>query len=174
MDERARTRQDSAPELRAGEPRPVTGARVRRAVTGPFAPAEALAHHVAATVGARLPGDTADDPGVDRRRADRAAYLSPARVLRGERSVDGRIQNLSARGLLISLPASAMDVADAVIVRFALPISGTVVSLPAVAVRVTSGATGIDVGLAFSLVPEESARELARYVTAMAPRDDGR
>lgn len=167
MDERARTRQDSAPDLTPGaryDARPVTGARVRRAVTGPFAPtAEALAQHVAAS-------SCADDRGVDRRRADRAGYLSPARVLRGERAVDGRIQNVSARGLLIALPTSAMDVADAVIVRFALPISGTVVSLPAVAVRVTPGATGIDVGLAFSLVPEESTRELARYVAAMAPR----
>jgi hypothetical protein len=154
MDERARKRQDSAPDLAGG--RPVTGAQVRRAVTGPFASSGTV--------------PSAADPGVDRRRADRAAYLCPARVLRGERAVDGRIQDLSARGLLISLPAAAMDVADAVVVRFALPISGTVVSLPAVAVRVARGATGVDVGLAFSLVPEESARELARYVAAMAPR----
>lgn len=110
------------------------------------------------------------ESGSERRAAPRAVYLSPARLLRGDTSIDGRIQNLSYSGLLIALPASPVSMGDTVVVRFSLPISGNVVSLAATAVRLVPGKTGgVDVGVHFEEPPEDAQMEIARFVLALAP-----
>jgi hypothetical protein len=108
--------------------------------------------------------------GVERRVAPRAVYLSPARLLRGDDTLDGRIQNLSESGLLIALPGGAPAAGAQVVIRFALPISGNVVSLACIAVRLAPGRTGgVDLGVRFVDPPEEAQKEIARFVAALAP-----
>lgn len=108
--------------------------------------------------------------GIERRVAPRATYLSPARLLRGDDTLDGRLQNLSESGLLISLPGGSPAPGESVVIRFALPISGNVVSLAAVAVRLAPCRTGgVDLGVRFVDPPEEAQKEIARFVAALAP-----
>ena len=83
-----------------------------------------------------------------RRATPRASYLTPVRVLRsGGGSVDGSTEDISEGGMLLLGPCVLGD-EEQVQVRFALPITGQVVSVHAVArwrreARDGRGATGL-------------------------------
>ncbi len=87
-------------------------------------------------------------PPVMRRAVPRASYLTPVRVLRsGGVSVDGSIEEISESGMLLLGPC-VLDDEEQVQVRFALPITGQVISLGAVVrwrreARDGRGATGL-------------------------------
>jgi serine/threonine-protein kinase len=113
-----------------------------------------------------LPGDSPrrEEP---RRRHARAPYLTPVRIVRsGDRSVDGNSEDVSEGGLLVFTPWPC-DNGEQVDVRFALPLSGRIVTVKATArwIRTArrSGATGLE----FIDVPKSARQEIADYVRAM-------
>jgi hypothetical protein len=113
-----------------------------------------------------LPED-APQPDVARRRHARAPYLTPVRIVRsGERSVDGNSEDVSEGGLLVFTPWPC-DNGEQVDVRFALPLSGRIVTVKATArwIRTArrSGATGLE----FIDVPAAVRQEIGDYVRAM-------
>ena len=111
-------------------------------------------------------------PPHDARLAGRACYLSPVRVLRDDGVVDGTSRDISASGLLVALPAASLTVGTTVGVRFALPVSGSVVSVRGTVMRVVpSRGAGIDVGLRLSFVPDEAQREIEAFAAALGAAD---
>ena len=100
-----------------------------------------------AYMAAPTPPPPGEDAPEQRRKYARAAYLTPVRVKCGEITVDGTSEDISAGGLLLMVPQDLDE--KNVQVRFALPISGRVVSTEAIArwrssARDGKGATGLE------------------------------
>ena len=112
-------------------------------------------------------------PPVKRRATPRASYLTPVRVMRtGGRSVDGSTEDISEGGMLLLGPG-VLDDAEEVQVRFALPLTGQVISTNAVArwrreARDGRGATGLQ----FVELPAEHGKTIAQYVEFFGVADD--
>lgn len=106
-------------------------------------------------------------PEPTRRRHVRAPYTTPLRIRRASGdNVDGRSEDISEGGMLVLLPAT-LEPGERVEVRFALPTSGRVVRLPAVA-RWTKESRGrAAIGLGFELESADAAADVGRYVTLM-------
>ena len=109
---------------------------------------------------------------VQRRRAKRAPYNTPVQlVLRGQQAptMDGRTEDISEGGILVlSRDGCAAD--QRVVVRFALPMEGKVVSIEA-HVRWVRGAPALGVcamGLEFVDLPPAVRMSVATYVGLMA------
>ncbi len=104
-----------------------------------------------------------------RRQHPRAAYLTPVRVLREDgSSIDSSSEDISVGGMLLLGPELDSD-AERVEVRFALPISGRIVTLGATTrwrsrARDGAGATGLQ----FAELDEASRDEIAKYVDYFA------
>ncbi|MGE3669240.1 MAG: PilZ domain-containing protein, partial [Polyangiaceae bacterium] len=106
-----------------------------------------------------------DVPIPARRKHPRAPYVTPVRVLEAEgRHVDGRTEDISEGGLLV-LAERPCEVAK-VSVRFALPISGKIVSVEAEP-RWVQRARGAAIGLRFLELDPEACTEIRGYVSAM-------
>lgn len=108
------------------------------------------------------------------RRHRRAAYRTPVRVeVSGLGAIDGRSEDVSESGLFVVTRGKLAQGAK-VVVRFALPIDGKVVA-EAGTVRWSrgprSGESGEPhaVGIELAQPSEESLRQIARYVSFMAP-----
>ena len=102
-----------------------------------------------------------------RRRFARAPYVTPARIFRANGStLDGRSEDISVGGLLVLAP-QAFGQEERVTVRFALPITGKLLEVPATArwVKMARG-TGA-VGLEFSALAPDQLAVIENYVTAM-------
>jgi serine/threonine-protein kinase len=106
-------------------------------------------------------------PEPTRRKHVRAPYTTPLRIRRenGE-NVDGRSEDISEGGLLVIIPTPLAS-GERVEVRFALPTSGRMVRLSAVA-RWTKESRGrAAIGLGFELDSPDAAADVARYVALM-------
>jgi serine/threonine protein kinase len=119
-------------------------------------------------------GPQAKSPRADwttRRKHPRAPYTTLARITRqGGKAVDGRIDEVSEGGLQF-VGDCAIDVSERVVLRFALPASGTMIQVAATArwnrtVRGTN-ATGFE----FADLAESAKDELRRYVGLMCRLD---
>lgn len=99
----------------------------------------------------------------EQRRHLRAPFRTPVRLeLPGSAPTDGRSEDISAGGLLIMTKASVTKGAS-LIIRFALPIDGRVVSEEAL-VKWTRGSA---IGVALVSPAAETARQVQRYVELM-------
>ena len=114
----------------------------------------------------------AEDP---RRRAERAPYNTPVRIVFPGGASDGRTEDISEGGLLVLSRAEC--IADQhVAVRFALPVEGKVASVEAVvrwvrARRPSDGPGGRAIGLEFVDLPPSVRASIAQYVSLMADRN---
>lgn len=100
-----------------------------------------------------------------RRAHERASYVTPVRLRRANgEALDGRCEDISEGGLLL-LVDGELAVDEELLVRFALPVSGRIVSEPARArwSRRTRGAFAVGVEL---LSPSEKVREDIRAYVA--------
>lgn len=117
--------------------------------------------------GAAAPPPLPEQPGASRRRFARAPYVTPARILRDNgTTLDGRSEDISVGGLLV-LAAPAFGQAEHVKVRFALPITGKLLEVAAIArwVKMARG-TGA-VGLEFVALAPDHLAVIENYVLAM-------
>jgi serine/threonine protein kinase len=115
---------------------------------------------------ALIPPPLPDLPST-RRRFARAPYVTPVRIFRpGGSLLEGRSEDISAGGLLVLAP-QAFDQEERVTVRFALPITGKLLEVPAIArwVKMARG-TGA-VGLEFCALASEHLSVIQTFVTAM-------
>jgi hypothetical protein len=114
------------------------------------------------------PAAAGSEPATSTRRNHaRAPFVALASLQRaGEASVTSRVEDLSRGGLLV-FGKVAYRAGDAVQVRFALPISGRVIAVPAVVRWSRAARHGIATGLEFGEVPEDASAEIERYVVLM-------
>ena len=101
-----------------------------------------------------------------RRRFPRAPYVTPVRIYHGENVLDGRSEDVSVGGLLVLAPR-AFEQAEAVKVRFALPMTGRVIELGATARWVKAARVNGAVGLEFAALPADAHEVIERYVAMM-------
>jgi eukaryotic-like serine/threonine-protein kinase len=119
-----------------------------------------------ALAGAALPPPLPAAPAT-RRRFARAPYVTPARIFRSNgTTLDGRSEDISVGGLLVLAP-QAFSNEERVKVRFALPITGKLLEVPAIArwVKMARG-TGA-VGLEFAALAPDHLAVIENYVVAM-------
>ena len=103
-----------------------------------------------------------------RRRFARAPYVTPTRIFRANGTMlDGRSEDISAGGLLV-LAQQAFTDAEQVTVRFALPITGKLLEVPATArwVKTARNNQGA-VGLEFKALSPDQLAVIENYVAAM-------
>ena len=101
-----------------------------------------------------------------RRRFPRAPYVTPVRIYHGETVLEGRSEDVSVGGLLVLAP-QAFEQAALVKVRFALPMTGTVIEIDATARWVKAARVTGAVGLQFAALPANAHDVIERYVTMM-------
>ncbi len=105
--------------------------------------------------------------GAQRRRFRRAPYVTPVRVIRPTgQTEDGRSEDLSEGGLLVLLE-SPSNREETVRVRFALPTTGRIIEVPAIAKWVRKVRDHGAVGLEFSELPESARNGIRQYVALM-------
>jgi eukaryotic-like serine/threonine-protein kinase len=119
------------------------------------------------SAGAPVPPRLPEQPST-RRRFARAPYVTPARIFRANGgTLDGRSEDISVGGLLVLAP-QAFDQEERVTVRFALPITGKLLEVPATARWVKNAARGTGaVGLEFAALAPDHLTVIENYVTAM-------
>jgi serine/threonine protein kinase len=103
---------------------------------------------------------------VQRRRTPRAPYLTPVRVSIGTalQYLDGRSQDISESGMQINLPA-ALPVGSTVQLRFALPVTGTLVTVNGVVRWCRDARAGAhSIGVEFVGAIEEGESAIRRYI----------
>jgi hypothetical protein len=110
------------------------------------------------------PSSIAASPAPEQRRHLRAPFRTPVRLeLPGSAPADGRSEDISAGGLLIMTSKGSVATGTSIIVRFALPIDGRVVSEEAT----VKWARGTALGIALVSPAAETARQIQRYVELM-------
>lgn len=150
--------------------RPKTGQPRTRPVTGG---GSVVAGSRPATGGGAAGGRPPTGGVGSRRAARRAPYVAPVRIIAGPRVIDGRVENLSEGGMMLTLPVGLQE-RESVISRFALPMTHTLVSVPATVVWQLPSRPGFEVvGLEFALVDETMRREVQRYIELVGPPDEG-
>jgi serine/threonine protein kinase/Tfp pilus assembly protein PilZ len=121
--------------------------------------------------GARAPAAQPVAPGSEpssRRNFARAPFVTLASLQRGaEAASTARVEDISRGGLLV-LCKVAYTAGDAMLVRFALPISGRVISVPSVVRWARPARHGIATGLEFKELSEPARDEIDRYVALMS------
>jgi serine/threonine-protein kinase len=123
------------------------------------------------------PAPAAKPSPVEQRRAARAPYNTPVRILVQGGVVDGRSEDISEGGLLV-LTLAVCAPGQRVSVRFALPMEGKVVSVEA-DVRWVRGARGVDrqglnaIGIEFRDLPQPVRDSIVRYVALMSEQGGG-
>ncbi|HEY0464843.1 MAG TPA: serine/threonine-protein kinase [Polyangiaceae bacterium] len=102
-----------------------------------------------------------------RRRFARAPYVTPIRILCGNgTSLEGRSEDISVGGLLVLAP-QAFGQEERVSVRFALPITGKLLEVPAIARWVKKARGTGAIGLEFAALAPDQLAVIENYVTAM-------
>ncbi|HYQ01042.1 MAG TPA: serine/threonine-protein kinase [Polyangiaceae bacterium] len=116
--------------------------------------------------GARVPPPLPQPPST-RRRFARAPYVTPVRILCANgTSLDGRSEDISAGGLLVLAP-QAFGNEENVSVRFALPITGKILEVPAIARWVKKARGTGAIGLEFAALAPDQLAVIEHYVSAM-------
>ena len=106
-------------------------------------------------------------PGRGGRRFARAPYVTPARVLRqGAPALDGRSDDISEGGMLLLVATRVAD-GERVEVRFSLPTSGAIVTVPAVTRWIRGARTQAALGLEFSSPDAAAVADIRRFVALM-------
>jgi eukaryotic-like serine/threonine-protein kinase len=101
-----------------------------------------------------------------RRRFPRAPYVTPVRIDDGHAVLEGRSEDVSVGGLLVLAP-QAFEQAAPVRVRFALPMTGSVIEVDATARWVKAARITGAVGLQFASLPAQAHDVIERYVAMM-------
>ena len=124
---------------------------------------------------ARQPASPAADDAAEidykqRRRAPRAAYVTPVRILVDGYTIDGRSEDISESGMLV-LCRGECPVNKTLGIRFASPIDGRVVTLSG-QVRWVKGTGKHDqaqraIGVQFDAVPDDVRASINRYAEMM-------
>jgi hypothetical protein len=116
-------------------------------------------------VGMAASRPSAEIPATARRRTPRAAYITPVRVKRGDGGLlDGRCEDISEGGMLL-IASTRLNDEEKVHVHFALPITGTVVDVLAVARWVKTARDGKGaIGVQFADLPTKAHETIAQYV----------
>jgi len=102
-------------------------------------------------------------PPTARREHRRAAYMSAARVRVGDGLLDGRIENIGVGGVLV-VGAGRVTELDQVLLRFALPTSGRLVSEPGTVRWVRNAAETTAFGVSFDEPTERTLADIHEYV----------
>lgn len=106
-------------------------------------------------------------PVASRRRFPRAPYVTPVRITLSDGTViDGRSEDISEGGMLAVVPRRC-DSTELGQVRFALPVSGRVVTARARSRWVRDARVGAAAGLEFDGFPEEHRAAIRSYVVLM-------
>jgi serine/threonine protein kinase len=115
---------------------------------------------------ARVPPPLPAQP-TTRRRFARAPYVTPIRILCANgASLEGRSEDISVGGLLVLAP-QAFGQEESVSVRFALPITGKLLEVPAIARWVKKARGTGAIGLEFAALAPDQLAVIENYVTAM-------
>jgi serine/threonine protein kinase len=118
------------------------------------------------TAGARVPPPLPEQPST-RRRFARAPYVTPVRIqCANGTSLEGRSEDISAGGLLVLAP-QAFGQEESVSVRFALPITGKLLEVPAIARWVKKARGTGAIGLEFAAIAPDQLAVIEHYVSAM-------
>jgi c-di-GMP-binding flagellar brake protein YcgR len=113
-------------------------------------------------------------PPEARRRLARAPYVTLATLHRDANSnpVDARIEDISEGGVLL-VASEACAQGDVVRLRFATPMSGRMIEVPAVARWSRSSRGTRATGLEFQDLTETTRAEIKQYVELMGPAKNG-
>jgi serine/threonine-protein kinase len=184
------TRDEQAPSLhsRAPDVPAALALVVDRAIAKSPAARFASTHDLAAAIEQAVPGakrqttlraaqppPAARPAPAEQRRASRASYNTPVRLVVREGVVDGRSEDISEGGLLVLTLASCAP-GQRISVRFALPMEGKVVSAEA-DVRWVRAAHGVDrqgmnaIGVEFHDLPQPLRSSIAGYVALMSEKE---
>ena len=156
--------------IRMPVPPPIAGGSAPRGAVVPAparVPPRPASVGMPSIAGAAVPPPLPDQPAATRRRFARAPYVTPARILRDNgTTLDGRSEDISVGGLLV-LAGQAFGQEEHVKVRFALPITGKLLEVAAIArwVKMARG-TGA-VGLEFVALAPDHLAVIENYVIAM-------
>jgi hypothetical protein len=108
-----------------------------------------------------------DGPRTSSLPEERVGFLEPARVVHGDRQLDGRCDGLSAEAIFVVVP-EGLQLGDSIVVRFALPISGSMASLQCTVETRAPSRAGYDLlGCRFSLLATVVEAEIRQYVEAL-------
>ena len=118
------------------------------------------------SAGARVPPPLPEQPST-RRRFARAPYVTPVRIqCANGTSLEGRSEDISVGGLLVLAP-QAFGHEESVSVRFALPITGKLLEVPAIARWVKKARGTGAIGLEFAALAPDQLAVIENYVSAM-------
>ena len=106
----------------------------------------------------------------DRRENPRAPYTTPVRLTHAGGTIDGRSEDIGASGLMIVVPGDVKQLRNPLHLRFALPTTGAMTTVPVVArwFRHTPGHTAI--GLEMLQVKPDVAAAIATWVAYLGDR----
>lgn len=111
-----------------------------------------------------------------RRKVPRAAYSTPVRLLGHHGVMEGRIEDISTRGILV-IAGTPLEVGSVVQLRFAIPGSGAMVQCAGVLrwVRIAPASRRAAMGFEFQATPTELRSAVDIYVSQQqsAPDADG-
>lgn len=107
--------------------------------------------------------------GASRRQFARAPYVTPARVVAGPASQDGRIEEVSEGGVLF-VGSQGYATGTTARLRFALPVSGRITEVDATARWTRTARAGTSTGFEFADLAAEARAELRQYVAFLAPQ----
>jgi len=106
-------------------------------------------------------------PMVQRRRFERQAYVTLVRIVQEDGAVlDGRSEDISEGGMLAVTDRACTDGASASI-RFALPLSGRIATVPSTLRWVRGGRGRVAAGLQFEDLEAAHRNEIGQYVALM-------
>lgn len=120
------------------------------------------------------PSPAADPAGhMARRRVPRAAYSTPVRLLGHHGVMEGRIEDISSRGIL-AITATPLEVGSVVQLRFATPGSGAMVQCAGVLrwVRIAPSSKRAAMGFEFQATPNELRSAVEAYVAQQQSAPD--
>ena len=107
-------------------------------------------------------------PKDERRVHARVGYVSPVRVrTKAGDAIDGRVEQISEGGLAALVYGEGLNVGEELLVRFSLPGSGRVVSIPSELRWVRPTGVRYAIGVQFEEPGEAVTEDIRRYVTMM-------
>ncbi|MDP3215224.1 MAG: PilZ domain-containing protein, partial [Deltaproteobacteria bacterium] len=120
------------------------------------------------------PALVAEQPsGVSRRKVARAAYATPVRIIGHHGVMEGRIEDISTRGVLV-ISAKALEIGVVVQMSFALPGNGVIVQTNAVLrwVRIAPASQRAALGFEFQVPPLALRNAVEIYVAQRESQSD--
>lgn len=105
-------------------------------------------------------------PRVSKRLHQRAAYVAPIRLISGSKVIDGRAEDISEGGLLVTSKVP-MPAGERIAARFARPMDGRIVQVAAVVRWSREGRGLYAIGLKWTDPPESFVASVRAYVDLM-------